>query len=154
MNRPPLPSFTEQTAIGKIRLAEDGWNSRDAAKVAQAYTIDTRWQHRAEFVKGREDAPVLLTRKWNGDLDYWLIKKLWAFTGNRIAAQYAYEYGNDSGPRSRAYGKSTWEYAENGLMRAYHASINEHPFSEGERQFRWPLGLRPDDDPGLSDFGF
>ena len=154
MTRPPLPPFNEQTAIEKIRLAEDGWNTRDAARVAQAYTTDTSWRNRAEFVKGREGAQAFLTRKWNRELDYRLIKELWAFTGNRIAVRYAYEYRDDSGQWFRAYGNENWEYADDGLMRARHASINEQPISEDERQFRWPLGRRPDDHPGLSDFGF
>ena len=154
MTRPPLPPFNEQTAIEKIRLAEDGWNTRDAAKVAQAYTIDTRWRNRTEFVTDREGAQAFLTRKWNRELDYRLIKELWAFTGNCIAVRYAYEYRDDSGQWFRAYGNENWEYADDGLMRARHASINEQPISEDERQFRWPLGRRPDDHPGLSDFGF
>lgn len=154
MSRPPLPPFTEESAIEKVRLAEDGWNSRDPAKVALAYTIDTRWRNRAEFVSSRDEAQAFLTRKWNRELDYRLIKELWAFTGNRIAVRYAYEYHDDSGQWFRAYGNENWEFAEDGLMRARHASINEHPLSEAERQFRWLLGRRPDDHPGLSHFGF
>jgi nuclear transport factor 2 (NTF2) superfamily protein len=153
MSRPPIPPFTEQSAIEKVRLAEDGWNSRDPAKVALAYTPDTRWRNRVEFVTSREEAQAFLTRKWNKELDYRLIKELWAFTGNRIAVRYAYEYRDDSGQWHRAYGNENWEFAEDGLMAHRHASINEHPIPEAERQFRWPLGRRPDNHPTLSDFG-
>lgn len=154
MSRPPLPPFTEQSAIEKVRLAEDGWNSRDPARVALAYTVDTRWRNRAEFVTSRAEAEAFLGRKWNRELDYRLIKELWAFTGNRIAVRYAYEYHDDSGQWFRAYGNENWEFVEDGLMRARHASINEHPIAEADRRFHWPLGRRPDDHPGLSDFGF
>ena len=154
MSRSPLPPFTEQSAIVKVRLAEDGWNSRDPARVALAYTLDTCWRNRAEFVSNRAEAEAFLTRKWNRELDYRLIKELWAFTGNRIAVRYAYEYRDDSGQWFRAYGNENWEFAEDGLMRARHASINEQPISEAQRQFHWPLGRRPDDHPGLSHFGF
>ena len=154
MSRPPIPPFTEQSAIEKVRLAEDGWNSRDPARVALAYTPDTRWRNRVEFVTNREEAQAFLTRKWNKELDYRLIKELWAFTGNRIAVRYAYEYRDDSGQWHRAYGNENWEFAEDGLMAHRHASINEHPITEAERKFRWPLGRRPDDHPGLSDVGF
>ena len=154
MSRPPLPPSNEQSATEKVRLAEDGWNSRDAAKVAQAYTLDTRWRNRVEFVSSRAEAEAFLTRKWNRELDYRLIKELWAFTGNRIAVRYAYEYRDDSGQWFRAYGNENWEFAADGLMRARHASINEQPISEAERRFHWPLGRRPDDHPGLSSFGF
>jgi len=154
MSRPPLPPFTRESAAEKVRLAEDGWNSRDPAKVAQAYTVDTRWRNRAEFATNREEARAFLTRKWNKELEYRLIKELWAFTGNRIAVGYAYEYRDDSGQWFRAYGNENWEFAEDGLMAHRHASINEHPIREEDRKFRWPLGRRPDDHPGLSDFGF
>jgi uncharacterized protein len=154
MSRPPLPPFDQQSAIEKVRLAEDGWNSRDAAKVAQAYTADTRWRNRAEFVTSRAEAEAFLTRKWNRELDYRLIKEIWAFQGNRIAVRYAYEYHDDSGQWFRAYGNENWEFAEDGLMRARHASINEQPIKESDRKFHWPLGRRPDDHPGLSEFGF
>jgi nuclear transport factor 2 (NTF2) superfamily protein len=154
MSRPPLPPFTQQTAIEKVRLAEDGWNSRDAAKVALAYTTDTRWRNRAEFINGRDEAQAFLTRKWAKELDYRLIKELWAFEGNRIAVRYAYEYHDDSGNWFRAYGNENWEFDADGLMRHRHASINEHPITEADRKFRWPLGRRPDDHPGLSDLGF
>ncbi|KAB2671329.1 nuclear transport factor 2 family protein [Brucella tritici] len=154
MSRPPLPPFTEQSAVEKVRLAEDGWNTRDPAKVALAYTLDTRWRNRVEFVTNRAEAEAFLTRKWNKELEYRLIKELWAFTGNRIAVRYAYEYCDDSGQWFRAYGNENWEFAEDGLMRTRHASINERPITEAERRFRWPLGRRPDGHPDLSDFGF
>ncbi|MBA4748930.1 MAG: nuclear transport factor 2 family protein [Sphingopyxis sp.] len=153
MSRPPLPPFTEETAREKVRLAEDGWNSRDAAKVALAYTEDTIWRNRAEFPRGRAEAQAFLERKWAKELDYRLIKELWAFTGNRIAVRYAYEYHDDSGNWFRAYGNENWEFAADGLMHRRHASINEHPIHEDERKFRWPLGRRPDGHPGLSDLG-
>ena len=153
MSRPPLPPFNEQTAIEKVRLAEDGWNSRDPAKVTLAYTVDTRWRNRAEFANGRDEVQAFLTRKWNKELDYRLIKELWAFAGNRIAVRYAYEYHDDSGQWFRAYGNEMWEFDENGLMRERHASINDRPIAESERRYRWPLGARPADHPGLSDLG-
>jgi uncharacterized protein len=154
MSRPPLPPFTQQSAIEKVRLAEDGWNGRDPAKVALAYTVDTRWRNRAEFLTGREEIQAFLTRKWNRELDYRLIKELWAYAGNRIAVRYAYEYHDDSGHFFRAYGNENWEFADDGLMRSRHSSINEHPIQAQERKFLWPLGRRPDDHPGLSHFGF
>ncbi|AXO88378.1 nuclear transport factor 2 family protein [Pseudomonas parafulva] len=154
MSRPPLPPFSRETAIEKVRLAEDGWNSRDPAKVALAYTLDTRWRNRVDFVSNRDEAQSFLTRKWNREHDYRLIKELWAFTDNRIAVRYAYEYRDDSGQWYRAYGNENWEFAPDGLMQHRHASINEMPINEEERQFRWPLGRRPDDHPGLSHFGF
>jgi nuclear transport factor 2 (NTF2) superfamily protein len=154
MSRPPLPPFNEKTAIEKVRLAEDGWNSRDPAKVALAYSLDTRWRNRAEFANGRAEAEALLTRKWNRELDYRLIKELWAFTENRIAVRFAYEYHDDSGQWFRAYGNENWEFNDDGLMRVRHACINEHPIDEAERKFHWPLGRRPDDHPSLSDFSF
>ena len=153
MTRPPLPPFTEETAREKVRLAEDGWNSRDPAWVALAYTEDTQWRNRVEFPRGRAEAQAFLTRKWAKELDYRLIKELWAHAGNRIAVRYAYEYHDDSGNWFRAYGNENWEFAPDGLMQRRFASINEHPISEEERLFRWPLGRRPDDHPGLSDLG-
>ena len=153
MTRPPLPPFTEETAREKVRLAEDGWNSRDAATVALAYTEDTIWRNRAEFPRGRAEVQAFLERKWARELDYRLVKELWAFTDNRIAVRYAYEYHDDSGNWFRAYGNENWEFAENGLMYRRHASINERPIREDERLFHWPLGRRPDDHPGLSDLG-
>lgn len=154
MTRQPLPPFDEASAIEKVRLAEDGWNSRDPARVAQAYTPDSRWRNRAEFFSGRDHVEAFLRRKWDRELDYRLIKELWAFAGNRIAVRYAYEYHDDSGQWFRAYGNENWEFAEDGLMRARHSSINEHPICEQERKFHWPLGRRPDDHLGLSHFGF
>jgi len=151
--RPPVPPFTHDTAILKVRLAEDGWNSRDAGKVALAYTPDTRWRNRAEFVTSRAEAEAFLRRKWNRELDYRLIKELWAFTENRIAVRYAYEWHDDSGNWFRSYGNENWEFADNGLMARRFACINDLPISEAERKFRWPLGRRPDDHPGLSELG-
>ena len=154
MSRPPLPPFDEHSAIEKVRLAEDGWNSREPQRVAQAYSLDTRWRNRAEFLAGRAEVEAFLARKWDRELDYRLIKEIWAFTGNRIAVRYAYEYHDDSGQWFRAYGNENWEFAEDGLMRARHCSINEHPIKDADRKFYWPLGRRPDDHPGLSHFGF
>ncbi|MDR6624411.1 nuclear transport factor 2 family protein [Caulobacter segnis] len=154
MSRPPLPPFTRETALEKVRLAEDGWNSRDATKVSLAYSLDTSWRNRAEFLHGREEAEAFLQRKWAKELDYRLIKELWAFEGNRIAVRYAYEYHDDSGNWFRAYGNENWEFDDDGLMRRRHASINEQPIREADREFLWSLGRRPDDHPGLSSFGF
>jgi len=153
MSRPPLPPFSLETAREKVRLAEDGWNSRDPAKVALAYTEDTVWRNRAEFPKGRVEVEAFLTRKWAKELDYRLIKELWAFAENRIAVRYAYEYHDDSGAWFRAYGNENWAFAADGLMHRRYASINEHPIAEVDRRFRWTLGRRPDDHPGLSDLG-
>ncbi|ESZ86391.1 MAG: 50S ribosomal protein L21 [Blastomonas sp. CACIA14H2] len=153
MPRPPLPPFTEDTAREKVRLAEDGWNSRDPARVTQAYTPDSQWRNRAEFPRGHAEIEAFLTRKWNRELDYRLIKELWAFGGNRIAVRYAYEYRDDSGQWFRAYGNENWEFDADGLMARRYASINEHPIQEAERKFRWPLGRRPDGHPGLGDLG-
>ncbi len=151
--RPPLPPFTRETAIQKVRLAEDGWNTRDAAKVALAYTLDTKWRNRATFVANREEAQAFLTGKWVRELDYRLIKELWAFTENRIAVRYAYEWHDDSGNWYRSYGNENWEFAADGLMQNRFASINDLPITEAERKFRWPQGRRPDDHPGLSELG-
>jgi nuclear transport factor 2 (NTF2) superfamily protein len=153
MSRPPLPPFTEATAIQKVRLAEDGWNGRDPAKVALAYTVDSQWRNRAEFINGRADIEAFLTRKWAKELDYRLTKELWTFAENRIAVRFAYEYHDDSGQWFRAYGNENWEFDDDGLMRRRLASINEHPISEADRKFRWPLGRRPDDSPELSALG-
>ncbi|RYH56896.1 MAG: DUF1348 family protein [Alcaligenaceae bacterium] len=153
MSRPPLPPFNEQSAIEKVRLAEDGWNGRNPTKVALAYTEDTKWRNRVEFAHGRDEVVAFLTRKWNRELEYRLIKELWAFGGNRIAVRYAYEYHDDSGQWYRAYGNENWEFAEDGLMRFRHASINEMPIAQADRKFHWPQGRRPDDHPGLSDLG-
>jgi nuclear transport factor 2 (NTF2) superfamily protein len=151
--RPPLPPFTRETAIQKIRMAEDGWNSRNPEKVALAYTVDTRWRNRAEFVKNRAEAQAFLERKWAKELDYRLIKELWAFTENRIAVRYAYEWHDDAGNWFRSYGNENWEFNEDGLMAVRHASINDMPIKEADRKFHWPLGRRPDDHPGLSELG-
>jgi len=152
--RPPLPPFTPETAIEKVRLAEDGWNSRDPEKVALAYTIDSNWRNRAEFLRGREEIIAFLTRKWQRELDYRLIKEPWSFRENRIAVRFAYEWHDDSGTWFRSYGNENWEFGEDGLMRRRLASINDAPIREAERRFHWPLGRRPDDHPGLSDLGF
>ncbi|OCZ67526.1 hypothetical protein A7P23_19555 [Achromobacter xylosoxidans] len=151
--RPPLPPFTHASSVQKVRLAEDGWNSRDPDKVALAYSLDTRWRNRAEFVRNRDEARDFLARKWARELEYRLIKELWAFGGNRIAVRYAYEWHDDSGNWFRSYGNENWEFGEDGLMTQRHASINDLPILEAERKFRWPLGRRPDDHPGLSDLG-
>ena len=154
MSRPPLPPFDLATATQKVRLAEDGWNSRDPAKVALAYNEDSQWRNRAEFLAGRGEIEAFLSRKWRRELEYRLIKELWAFTGNRIAVRFAYEYRDDSGQWFRAYGNENWEFAKDGLMRRRIASINEHPIGEPDRKFYWPLGRRPDDHPGLGQLGF
>ena len=151
--RPPLPPFTRESAIQKVRLAEDGWNSRDAAKVALAYSIDTNWRNRSEFIKGREEAQRFLERKWNKEHEYRLIKELWAFDGNHIAVRYAYEWKDDSGNWFRSYGNENWEFNPDGLMVNRYASLNDVPIKESERLFHWPLGRRPDDHPGLSALG-
>ncbi len=153
VRRPPLPPFTRESAIEKVRLAEDGWNSRDPQKVALAYTLDTQWRNRAEFVTNRQQAEEFLSRKWAKELDYRLIKELWAFEGNRIAVRYAYEWHDDSGNWFRSYGNENWEFAENGLMARRFACINDMPIKASERKYHWPLGRRPDDHPGLSELG-
>ena len=153
MSRPPIPPFTAETAAQKVRLAEDAWNGRDPAKVALAYTPDSQWRNRAEFISGRGEIEAFLTRKWGRELDYRLIKELWTFAGNRIAVRFAYEYHDDSGTWFRAYGNENWEFDGEGYMARRIASINEHPISEAERKFRWPRGRRPDDQPGLSELG-
>jgi nuclear transport factor 2 (NTF2) superfamily protein len=150
--RPPLPPFTKaEDAARKVRLAEDAWNSRDPAKVALAYTPDSQWRNRAEFLAGRAAIEAFLTRKWQRELDYRLIKELWAFTNNRIAVRFAYEWHDDSGNWFRSYGNENWEFDEHGLMQRRIASINDAPIRENERKFSWPLGRRPDTHPGLSD---
>ena len=151
--RPPLPPFTRESATLKVRLAEDGWNSRDPGKVALAYTEDSRWRNRAEFPAGRAEIVAFLTRKWARELDYRLIKELWTFADNRIAVRFAYEWHDDAGHWYRSYGNENWEFDESGLMRRRYASINDLPIQEAERKYRWPLGRRPDDHPGLSDLG-
>ena len=152
--RPPLPPFTLTTALQKVRAAEDGWNSRNPEKVALAYSTQSRWRNRSEFIVGREEIVAFLRRKWERELDYRLIKELWTFAGNRIAVRFAYEHHDDNGFWFRAYGNENWEFDDKGLMRRRIASINEHPIAEADRKFRWPLGRRPDDHPGLSSFGF
>ena len=151
--RPPLPPFTRESAIQKVRLAEDGWNSRDPQRVSLAYTADSAWRNRAEFVHGREQIVALLSRKWVKEIDYRLIKELWAFEGARIAVRFAYEWHDDSEHWFRSYGNENWEFDEHGLMRKRYASINDLPIQASERKFHWPLGRRPDDHPGLSELG-
>jgi nuclear transport factor 2 (NTF2) superfamily protein len=151
--RPPLPPFTRETAIQKVRMAEDGWNSRDPQRVALAYTLDSRWRNRAEFPQGRAEIQAFLERKWQRELEYRLIKELWAHDGNRIAVRFAYEWRDADGNWFRAYGNENWEFDEQGLMRFRYASINDLPISAAERKFHWPQGRRPDDHPGLSELG-
>ena len=151
MSRPPLPPFTAETAAQKARMAEDAWNSRDPARVSLAYTADSRWRNRVEFLQGRDAIVAFLTRKWNRELDYRLIKELWAFRDNRIAVRFAYEWHDDSGHWFRSYGNENWEFDEAGEMRRRIASINDLPIQETDRRFLWPLGRRPDDHPSLSD---
>ncbi len=153
VQRPPLPPFTAHTAATKVRLAEDGWNSRDPERVSLAYTTDSVWRNRAEFLSGRADIVAFLTRKWRRELEYRLIKELWAFGDSRIAVRFAYEWHDDAGDWWRSYGNENWEFDEHGLMRRRVASINDLSISEDARQFRWPIGRRPDDHPGLSDLG-
>ena len=151
--RPPLPPFTMETAAKKVRAAEDGWNTRDPEKVSLAYTVDSTWRNRSEFVNGRAEIVAFLKRKWAKELDYRLIKEVWATTGNRIAVRFAYEWHDDAGNWFRSYGNENWEFDENGFMKRRIASINDLPIRESERQYHWPLGRRPDDHPGLSDLG-
>lgn len=149
----PLPPFTMETAIKKIRLAEDAWNTRDLNLVVLAYSKDTVWRNRAEFPVGREQVRQFLQRKWVKELEYRLIKELWAFSGNRIAVRFAYEWRDDSGHWYRSYGNENWEFDDQGLMRVRFASINDLPIAESERKFYWPLGRRPDNHPGISELG-
>ena len=151
--RPPVPPFTRETATLKARLAEDAWNSRDPEKVSLAYTLDSRWRNRSEFVNGRAEIVAFLARKWRKELDYRLIKELWAFTENRIAVRFAYEWHDDAGNWYRSYGNENWEFDKNGLMLVRHASINDLPIKESDRKYHWPLGRRPDDHPGLTELG-
>lgn len=153
MSRPPLPPFTQESAITKVRTAEDAWNTRDPVRVALAYTPDSRWRNRAEFPRGRAAIEAFLTRKWARELDYRLIKELWAFAGARISVRFAYEYHDDRGQWFRAYGNENWQFDADGLMELRFASINEQLIPEADRKFRWPLGRRPDDHPGLSELG-
>lgn len=152
--RPPLPPFTRETAIQKVRFAEDGWNSRDPEKVALAYTIDSRWRNRSEFINGRAEITAFLARKWAQELDYRLIKELWAYSENRIAVRFAYEWRDGQGNWFRSYGNENWEFDDAGLMRSRFASINDLPIRDSERSYHWPLGRRPDGHPGLSELGF
>ena len=151
--RPPFPPFTRETATQKVRMAEDAWNNRDPQRVALAYTIDSQWRNRAEFPVGREQIIEFLTHKWAKELEYRLIKELWAFDGNRIAVRFAYEWRNDGGEWFRSYGNENWEFDQNGLMRRRYASINDLSIKETDRKFHWSQGRRPDDHPGLSDLG-
>jgi nuclear transport factor 2 (NTF2) superfamily protein len=152
-SRPPLPPFTRETAIQKVRMAEDGWNSRDPERVARAYTLDTRWRNRAEFLDGRAAITAFLQRKWARELDYRLIKELWAFDGARIAVRFAYEWHDDAGQWYRSYGNENWAFDAHGLMQQRHASINDLPIAESARLYRWASGTRPAEHPGLSDLG-
>jgi uncharacterized protein len=153
MDRPPLPAFTSETALQKVRMAENAWNTRDPARVALAYSADSRWRNRSEFLHGRGAIQAFLARKWARELDYRLIKELWAFRENRIAVRFAYEWHDDSGQWFRSYGNENWEFDEQGLMRLRLASINDLPMAEAERLYRWPLGPRPEEHPSLSDLG-
>lgn len=151
--RPPLPPFTRETAMQKVRLAEDAWNKRDPQRVALAYTIDSIWRNRAEFPRGRAQIEAFLTRKWAREIDYRLIKELWAFDGHRIAVRFAYEWRDEAGQWFRSYGNENWEFDDHGLMHKRLASINDLPILESERKFHWPQGRRPDEHPGLSELG-
>jgi nuclear transport factor 2 (NTF2) superfamily protein len=152
MARPPVPPFTEETARRKVRLAEDAWNSRDPQTVALAYTEDSSWRNRVEFIEGRAEIEAFLARKWARELEYRLIKELWTYGDDRIAVRFAYEFRDDSGQWYRAYGNENWEFDHDGLMRRRIASNNDRPIDEEERKFLWPAGRRPADHPGLSDF--
>ena len=152
-SRPPFPPFTRETAITKVRMAEDAWNSRDPVRVSLAYTPDTRWRNRAEFPHGREQIVEFLQRKWARELEYRLIKELWAFADDRIAVRFAYEWHDDSGQWFRSYGNENWQFAENGLMHQRFASINDLPIAAADRKYHWPQGARPADHPGLSELG-
>jgi nuclear transport factor 2 (NTF2) superfamily protein len=153
MARPPLPPFSLETAAQKVRMAEDAWNTRDPERVAQAYTLDSRWRNRAEFFQGREAIVEFLRRKWARELEYRLIKELWAFHDHRIAVRFQYEWRDDSGNWFRAHGNEQWEFDTDGLMRRREASINDVPISENDRLFRWPQGPRPTEHPGLTELG-
>ena len=151
--RPPFPPFTRETALQKVRMAEDGWNSRDPERVALAYSVDSRWRNRNEFLQGRTEIAEFLQRKWSKEIGDRLIKELWAFEGNRIAVRFAYEWHDDSGQWFRSYGNENWEFDELGLMKARHASINDLLIADSDRKFHWPQGRRPDDHAGLSELG-
>ncbi|MGA1283411.1 MAG: DUF1348 family protein [Prochlorothrix sp.] len=152
-SKPPFPPFDAESAAQKVRLAEDAWNTRDPERVALAYTVDSQWRNRAEFITGRGEIVAFLQRKWIKELDYRLIKELWATAGNRIAVRFAYEWHDDAGSWFRAYGNENWEFTDTGLMKRRLASINDLPIKETDRKFHWPLGPRPADHPGLSDLG-
>ena len=149
----PVPPFSRETAIMKVRMAEDAWNSRNPHRVSLAYTEDSRWRNRAEFINGRAEIVAFLSRKWNKELDYRLIKEMWTFGDNRIAVRFAYESHDDSGNWFRSYGNENWEFDATGVMQRRFASINDLPIKEADRKYRWPLGRRPDDHPSLSDLG-
>jgi nuclear transport factor 2 (NTF2) superfamily protein len=149
----PVPPFSGETAIVKVRMAEDAWNSRDPHRVSLAYTEDSRWRNRAEFINGRAEIVAFLTRKWNKELDYRLIKEMWTFGNNRLAVRFAYEWHDDSGNWFRSYGDENWEFDAAGVMQRRIASINDLPIKEADRKYRWPLGRRPDDHPGLFELG-
>jgi Uncharacterized protein conserved in bacteria len=154
IERPPLPPFTLETAVEKVRLAEDAWNSREPERVAIAYSPDSQWRNRAEFLEGRDAITVFLRRKWDRELEYRLVKELWAFNDDRIAVRFAYEWHDDAGSWFRSYGNENWEFDARGLMGRRIASINDAPIAEGDRKLHWPLGRRPDDHPGLTALGF
>lgn len=151
--KPPLPPFTAESAVQKVRLAEDAWNSRDPERVSQVYTEDTVWRNRSEFVSGRDQVKTFLQRKWANELDYRLVKELWAFTGNHLAVRFAYEWHDESGSWYRSYGNENWEFNDEGYMQRRIASINDLPINESDRKFFWPLGRRPDGHAGLSELG-
>jgi uncharacterized protein len=152
-SKPPLPPFTTETANQKVRMAEDAWNSRDPDRVVQVYTPDTRWRNRVEFPAGRDEVHAFLRRKWDRELDYRLVKELWAFDGSRIAVRFVYEWHDDSGQWFRSHGNENWEFTDQGLMRRRFASINDQPLAAADRLLRWPLGRRPDEHPGLTELG-
>jgi len=152
-SRPPFPPYTRETAIQKVRMAEDGWNSRDPVRVSMAYTPDSKWRNRSEFLQGREQIVQFLTRKWERECEYRLIKELWAVQGNRIAVRFAYEWHDATGNWFRSYGNENWEFDDQGLMQLRYASINDLAITEQERKFHWPQGRRPDDHSGLSELG-
>jgi uncharacterized protein len=151
--RPPVPPFTRETALQKVRMAEDGWNSRDPQRVSLVYTEDSQWRNRAEFPRGRAEIVEFLTKKWANEQQYRLIKELWAFEGNRIAVRFAYEWCDAEGNWFRSYGNENWQFDANGLMELRYASINDLAIKETERKFFWALGRRPDDHASLSDLG-
>lgn len=154
MSKPPFPPFTLETARQKVRMAEDAWNSRNPQQVALAYSLGSQWRHRAEFINGRAEIVAFLTRKWNHEMEYRLVKELWAHDGNRIAVRFGFEWRDDSGNWFRAYGNENWEFDGDGLMARRLASINDMPIAAADRRLHWPLGRRPDDHPGLSELGW